>query len=338
MSSILRSFAAVVDDVNKTERSVVAKINCNSIDRYNTVIDARGADLKNYVKCPVVLFEHGKDRTRGMVPVGKNLWVRADRGTSPKIIAKTQFAKDDFSQNLYDLYEDGTMTGWSISLIPRDFGPPKQEEVRSNPAWKDVDTIFRVWDMIEYSAVACPGNPDCLTEQELRSLAAVVSRGVPVPDALIPVLDRMSEGSGLANGGALVAPETPCTSEEADDEDGDANGGNLGDDADRCSSGEGVEDRFIKKVGSEWGVFTKDGKLIAKHKDREGAVKQLQAIEAHKHDKSVSNAEPDYSHLPPLVGRSMTSVMLEMLGFIQAARKNMAEEIQAYNDWLHGKA
>lgn len=41
-------------------------------------------------------------------------------------------------------------------------------------------------------------------------------------------------------------------------------------------------EKYIKKVGSEYGVYSSTGKLIAKHKTRADALKQLGAIEAAK--------------------------------------------------------
>ena len=40
---------------------------------------------------------------------------------------------------------------------------------------------------------------------------------------------------------------------------------------------------MIRKEGSQWALYTKDGsRLLGKHKTREGAVSQEQAIEASK--------------------------------------------------------
>lgn len=55
---------------------------------------------------------------------------------------------------------------------------------------------------------------------------------------------------------------------------------------------------MIKKVGNEWGVFTHDGKhLIAKHPSKQGAMKQLQAIEISKHQHEPGATKPKKKQL-----------------------------------------
>ena len=49
----------------------MATINTDAVDRYMTVVDPSGAQLENYRKNPVVLFNHGD----GSTPIGKNLWI-----------------------------------------------------------------------------------------------------------------------------------------------------------------------------------------------------------------------------------------------------------------------
>ena len=60
MDQIIRSFVATVDDVNPSERSIVAKISAGNVDRLHTIVDPLGIDLTAYRENPVVLYEHGK--------------------------------------------------------------------------------------------------------------------------------------------------------------------------------------------------------------------------------------------------------------------------------------
>lgn len=192
MNPVQRAFTAKVDDVDAARRTIVARISTNSVDRYNTCFDVRGCDLKGYQANRVVLWEHGKDVARGSLPIGSNIWVRVDRGNSPKMIAKTQFKKDDFSQLLFEAYRDCEMSGWSISALPTDFGKPTEQEIRSRPELADVEMVFRKFELCEYSAVSVPGNAECLTEDELRSLAGVISRGIPVPEDVKLAVERLA--------------------------------------------------------------------------------------------------------------------------------------------------
>ena len=78
-----RAYTAETNDVDRDARTVVATINTDAVDRYMTVVDPSGAQLENYRKNPVVLFNHGD----GSTPIGKNLWIKANKN---RLIAKTQ--------------------------------------------------------------------------------------------------------------------------------------------------------------------------------------------------------------------------------------------------------
>lgn len=241
---ITRDYSALIEDVSTQERMVTARINTASVDRFNTVIDPMGADLSSYNK--VVLWEHGRDPTRGALPIGSNRWIRAIPGSKPEIRARTQFGKDEYSQSLFEMYRDGMLSGWSIRALPKagTFGPPTREEIRSRPELSTCETVYRKWELAEYSAVAVPGNADAMTLLE--------ARGIWIPD------DARNQAAKSVTVAAMVGADAQ---DEPD-----------------------AEFRFIRKKGNKWVVYSESGKALGEHDSRESAVKQLQAIEAHKHD------------------------------------------------------
>ncbi len=176
-NNVIRSYEATIEDVRPGERSVISKINTNAVDRFNTVILAEGIDFANFRKSPVTLWEHGKDPARGHIPVGRSQWIKVDK-TAGCLIAKTIFRDDPYSQALFEAYQDGGLRGWSINALPRSAGPPTREEIRARPELADCETIYRKTELIEYSCVSCPGNPETLT--------LMVSRGIWVPDEVRP--------------------------------------------------------------------------------------------------------------------------------------------------------
>mgnify|MGYP000853905755 FL=1 len=233
MNQVLRAFTATIDDVNKKDRTIVAKVGTGDLDRYATVIDPKGIDLRAYLANPVVLFSHGSDPVRGSLPIGRNLWIKVDRSGNGRLIAKTQFRDDEFSRNLYDCYKEGWMRGWSVSILPKEFGPPTQEQIRSRQELKACEIFYSTSELAEYSAVSVPGNGSALSDDELRSLSNVISRGIPLPADVLEAVerlakvevdqdraveeiseDRMSSCDG-ASGGYLIKPE------EKDEEDRD---------------------------------------------------------------------------------------------------------------------
>lgn len=174
-----RAFDAEVDDVDAGKRWVVARIGTAAVDKLKTVVDPAGMDKADFLKNPVVLWEHGLDRVRGRVPIGRSAWLKPAKGGTVTL-AKTIFADDEFSRGLFDLYKDRVLRGWSIygrpSKAPGKVGPPTAAELRARPELADCKTVYRSWTLFEYSAVSVPANADALTE--------AVSRGLWLPESL----------------------------------------------------------------------------------------------------------------------------------------------------------
>ncbi len=196
MEPITRAYEAQVDDVSVTARTITAIINTAAIDRYKTVIDPAGVDIASYQSNPVVLWEHGKDPTRGRVPIGRNLWINRRGG---KLVAKTEFAKDDYSQSLFDLYREGFLRGWSIFALPdpKRASRPTKEELRARPELAECEKIYRACQLGEYSGVSIPGNPETLTILAERSIwFPPEARAVDVPpEAEEPAPTEAEEGT-----------------------------------------------------------------------------------------------------------------------------------------------
>ncbi len=183
MQEITRAYEASIDSVMEGERSVVARINTAIVDEFRTIIDPMGADVSHYNQNPPVLWQHGKE-ARGSLPIGRGM-VKI-RKSENDMIGKCIFAKDEFSQQLFDMYKDGTLRGWSINMIPTESSVPTQEELRARPELEQCDLIYRKWKLKEFSAVAIPGNPEALT--------VLVSRGMwKPPDWLDPIVATVSE-------------------------------------------------------------------------------------------------------------------------------------------------
>lgn len=231
MDSLVRSFSAVIDDVDTEKREVVAKVSVGDVDRHRTLIESRGINLDNFRRNPVVLFEHGKDPNRGALPIGKCAWIRPDTVGNGRLLAKTRFAKDDFSQMLLEFYRDGTMRGWSIMILPKEASPPSREEIRARPELANCELVYRESDLGEYSAVSVPSCASALSLSELRSLSKLVVGGFWSPDDEVKRIltradlekmadsettERMSE-STLADGGALVGDDSDDDDDEEDD-------------------------------------------------------------------------------------------------------------------------
>ncbi len=256
MDTIFRTFEASIDSVLDGERAVVARINTAGVDRLKTVIDPLGCDVSHFNKTRSVLWNHGLDPIRGTVPIGAG-WAKVRRAQRD-MIGKTAFAKDEFSNQLFESYKDGTLRGWSIKAGVHQSSPPTIDEIRAMPELEECETIYRKWDLIEFSATPTPGNSDCLTMLVSRGLITAPEGFVVPPTESVqgfPGMQRHRQANPSIVVQSLVAP--------------------------------GVY-RYITGSGESWTVHAEDGKNLGTHKTKEEAEKQLAAIEAHKHEERTA--------------------------------------------------
>ena len=136
------------------ERMIVrAVISTNRPDRAGDVIVPAGLrNADEYLRNPVVLWAH----QRSLPPIGtcERLTIEADR-----IIAETKFsAASPFARDVFALYAEGVLRGWSVGFVPA--------RVQTLPSSRDLPTggtCYPEWDLLEYSAVPVPENPQALT-------------------------------------------------------------------------------------------------------------------------------------------------------------------------------
>lgn len=193
MNEIIRAYEATLD-VSEGERAVVAKINTASVDRYGTVIEPRGIDLKAFRTNPVVLWEHGQD-ARGRLPVGRAAWVKYDR-TDDSLIAKTIYNDDEFSESVFRCYQNKVLRGYSVNVLPREYSKPTPDEVKKSPDKADAWMVYRSSELAEYSAVSVPGNAEALT--------LAVSRGLAIPATIMRSLGRLAPPKAPASASAYL--------------------------------------------------------------------------------------------------------------------------------------
>ncbi|MBM3982981.1 MAG: hypothetical protein FJ304_22455 [Planctomycetes bacterium] len=138
-----------VDGAKMCVRSVVTTIDP---DRAGDVIVPTGLrNLDEFMLNPVVLWAH--DRVR-VPPIGSCAWLDVQ---PRRVVAETRFAQGvPFAEDLFKLYEQNVLRGWSIGFVPR---RARRVPRADGPASLHVAE----WDLLEYSAVPIPENPGALT-------------------------------------------------------------------------------------------------------------------------------------------------------------------------------
>ncbi len=202
--SMVRKQGAADLSVEPGSREVVARITTTAVDREGDVVLPSGADLVAYRENPVVLYVHESRK----LPVGT---ARKFRKETDGITVKYALAERPASlpaqqewlpDTLHELLQAGVIRGHSIGFMIKDGGAraPNDKEVRRFGA--SVRRIITDWELVEFSIVPVPANPEALTlavskglitsEQALR-LGLAITR--PVLSISLPRLNLRPDGS-----------------------------------------------------------------------------------------------------------------------------------------------
>jgi hypothetical protein len=144
----LRSTMAAPLAIDPAQRTVTAVITTSSADRAGDVVAPAGiANVDEFLLNPVVLWAH----QRALPPIGTCLALDVQ---PHRVVAVTKFAAGvPLAEDVFRLYEQGVLRGWSVGLLPR----------RASPRPGRRGTRIDEWDLLEYSAVPVPENPEALT-------------------------------------------------------------------------------------------------------------------------------------------------------------------------------
>jgi phage head maturation protease len=139
-----------VDPANMIVRAVISTA---APDRGGDVIVPAGLrNADEFLRNPVVLWAH----QRSLPPIGtcERLTIEADR-----VVAETKFsASSPFAADVFKLYAEGVLRGWSVGFVPAKVVPiPKGRGQTAG------GICYPEWDLLEYSAVPIPENPEALT-------------------------------------------------------------------------------------------------------------------------------------------------------------------------------
>jgi HK97 family phage prohead protease len=156
-----------ISAVNEDERTVTAVISSDAIDRDREVLMPKGMDADNFSKNPVVLWAHDS----GSPPIGKALWVKQK---GKRITAKVQFATSEFASEIWELFKGKFLTAFSVGFIPKDGHSPTPADIKRNPMLADARFIITEWELLEFSAVPVPANPEALM-QAVKSKSLTLS-------------------------------------------------------------------------------------------------------------------------------------------------------------------
>jgi HK97 family phage prohead protease len=141
--------ATTVKAVNKDTREVAHLITTANPDRVGDVVDAKGADLANYLRHPVVMANHSY-QIQDIIGRAVSLTVGDDG-----IFARTKYRDTPLGKDAFNLAAEG-LGAWSIGFRPTKYKAMKDDKGQTK------GFHFTEWEMLEYSQVAIPMNPDAV--------------------------------------------------------------------------------------------------------------------------------------------------------------------------------
>ena len=158
-----RGYEAKLEDVDREKRTLVWRISTDTQDRDREVILPKGVKLDRFKQNPRVLWSHDYS----MPPIAKALWTKA---SASELISKPQFVAEgkypwtnaDFASLVFEMYADGNMSTSSVGFIPVRGREPTEADIKARPDWAGTYYIHEEVDLLEYSAVAVPSNPDAV--------------------------------------------------------------------------------------------------------------------------------------------------------------------------------
>ena len=128
-------------------------------------LDLGGLQFENYRRNPVVMWAHdavGRSPSGGL-PIGRTLSI--DRAPDGGIVAEFEFLDDDpFAQRIRNAWDKGFLQAVSISWLPLESRPA------ANGGLRDIRS-----ELLEWSIVSVPADPDALRESHRRMLNSLLS-------------------------------------------------------------------------------------------------------------------------------------------------------------------
>jgi len=173
-NKLFKQFIAKVE-IDDVERTVTAIISTDSVDRDGEVVLPKGANLESYLKNPVMLWAHDYYEP----PIGRTLWIKTGRNN---IKAKAQFAETEKAMEIYELFKGGFLNAFSIGFIPKKSHAPEPKEIEKRPEWVEARRIYDEWELLEFSVVPVPANPEALA-------TSIKSKQLKLSDETIKELD-----------------------------------------------------------------------------------------------------------------------------------------------------
>ncbi len=152
-----------IEGVDKKTRTVTGWASKQELDRYNEVVlaDSFAEDLPTFQTNSPLLWGHDQS----MPAIGSVSKVEVVSGEGLR--HTSQFAKTDFADQVFQLYDEGHLKAWSVSFLPRKFRTPSDED--KSMFGDATEKVYTRSELLELSAVNVPASPGSLVGKSMIS-------------------------------------------------------------------------------------------------------------------------------------------------------------------------
>ena len=165
----LECFEARIIALDEEKRQVKHVISTGKLDRGDRIVDVGGWKLARFKKNPVVLADHDYAIER---IIGRAVETKVE---GDALVSTTQFAEDGLGNIAFRLVQAGLAKAWSVGWIglkTHRIGELEDCEACKAAGAVQWGTHFVRQELLEYSLVAVPANPDAVLGLEAAGLVA----------------------------------------------------------------------------------------------------------------------------------------------------------------------
>lgn len=161
MDMNIRHIPVSVRNIDEEKRTAEFVISDESVDRHNTILDAKGWDFDPYKRNPIVSYQHELYGSflKGSDPdnvIGKTIDLKQEKGET---IATVEFEPKEINEKAEKIFQKvkfGTLRSASVGFIPTEEGEIKK--IKNEEGQERKVFHFGKRELLEWSIVNIPSN------------------------------------------------------------------------------------------------------------------------------------------------------------------------------------
>lgn len=190
--ALRKQMVAPIEAIGGDDRCLRFTISTGIVDRERDTIAVAGWDLSNFLRNPVVLWGHDA----AALPIGRafDVGIEGDAlKATVRFIPTDTPERGQFAEAVYRLARQGFLGATSVGFRPLKWAFTEDQERGADDWFPGID--FQQQELVEFSVVTVPANPDALLEEPLPAPAAPAEVASDTPPISGEELTSLSAGT-----------------------------------------------------------------------------------------------------------------------------------------------